>query len=71
MWCAINSTKESPWAAVAFRHARDQRGQHRHRALRGLSARWMRTTELLEERRHLQPTLHVAAAAYTAIASAS
>jgi hypothetical protein len=42
MWWAFNSLKESPWAAEAFRHARDQRGQHYHRALRGLSARWMR-----------------------------
>ena len=30
------------WAAAAFRQARDQRGQRYHRALRGLSARWMR-----------------------------
>lgn len=42
MWWAYNSMKESPWAAAAFRVARDQRGQRYHRALRGLSARWMR-----------------------------
>lgn len=42
MWWAYNSMKESPWAAAAFRQARDQRGQRYHRALRGLSARWMR-----------------------------
>ena len=42
MWWAYNSMKESPWAAAAFREARDQRGQRFHRALRGLSARWMR-----------------------------
>lgn len=42
MWWAFNSMKESPWAAAAFRQARDQRGQHYHRALRGLGARWMR-----------------------------
>jgi transposase len=42
MWWAFNSLKHSPWAADAFRQARDQRGQHYHRALRGLSARWMR-----------------------------
>jgi transposase len=42
MWWAYNSIKESPWAAAAFRHARDQRGQRYHRALRGLAARWMR-----------------------------
>jgi transposase len=42
MWWSFNSMQESPWAAAAFREARDQRGQHYHRALRGLSARWMR-----------------------------
>jgi len=42
MWWAFNSIKLSPWAAAAFRQARDQRGQHYHRALRGLAARWMR-----------------------------
>lgn len=42
MWWAYNSMKESPWAAAAFRQARDQRGQRYHRALRGLAARWMR-----------------------------
>jgi len=39
MWQAFNSMKTSPWAAQAFRQARDQRGQRYHRALRGLSAR--------------------------------
>lgn len=42
MWWAFNSIKHSPWAAAAFREARDQRGQRYHRALRGLAARWMR-----------------------------
>ncbi len=42
MWWAINSLKVSPWAAAAFRQARDERGQRYHRALRGLAARWMR-----------------------------
>ena len=44
MWWAYNPMRESPWAAAAaaFREARDQRGQRYHRALRGLSARWMR-----------------------------
>jgi transposase len=42
MWWAFNSLKTSPWAAAAFRDARDQRGQRYHRALRGLAARWMR-----------------------------
>jgi transposase len=42
MWWTFNSLKLSPWAARAFRVARDQRGQRYHRALRGLAARWMR-----------------------------
>ena len=42
MWWAYNSMKDAPWAAAAFRDARDHRGQHYHRALRGLAARWMR-----------------------------
>jgi len=42
MWWAFNSLKTSPWAAAAFRQARDQRGQHYHRAPRGLAARWTR-----------------------------
>lgn len=42
MWWAFNSIKVSPWAEQVFREARDQRGQHYHRALRGLAARWMR-----------------------------
>lgn len=41
-WWAFNSLKESPWAKQAFREAREQRGQHYHRALRGLAARWTR-----------------------------
>ncbi len=42
MWWAYNSMKQAPWAAAAFRDARDHRGQRYHRALRGLAARWMR-----------------------------
>ena len=42
MWWAYNSMKQAPWAKAAFREARDRRGQHYHRALRGLAARWMR-----------------------------
>ena len=42
MWWAFNSLKTSPWAAAAFRRARDQHGQRYHRALRGLAARWTR-----------------------------
>lgn len=42
MWWAFNSIKHSPWAAAAFRQARNQRGHRYHRALRGLAARWTR-----------------------------
>ena len=42
MWWAYNSMKDAPWAAAAFRDARDHRGQRYHRALRGIAARWMR-----------------------------
>lgn len=42
MWWAFNSIKVSPWAAAAFRDARDHKGQRYHRALRGLAARWTR-----------------------------
>lgn len=42
MWWAFNSIKMSPWAAAAFRDAREQKGQRYHRALRGLAARWTR-----------------------------
>jgi transposase len=41
MWWSFNSIKESAWAANAYQQARD-RGQHHHRALRGLGARWTR-----------------------------
>jgi transposase len=41
-WWAFGSVKESAWARQEFRTARDQHGQHFHRALRGLGARWMR-----------------------------
>jgi hypothetical protein len=42
MWWAFNSMEQSPWAAAAFRQAREQRGQHYHRALRGLGVRGTR-----------------------------
>jgi transposase len=42
VWWAFNSLRSSPWAAAAFRQARDQRGHGYHRALRGLAARWTR-----------------------------
>jgi transposase len=67
MWWAYNSMKESPWAAAAFREARDQRGQRYHRALRGLSARWMRILwRCWTDGTTYDPTHHRAAAAITA-----
>ena len=61
--------KESPWAAAAFRQARDQRGQHYHRALRGLSARWMRILwTCWTHGATYNPALHGAAAEHTATA---
>jgi transposase len=69
VWWAFNSMKESPWAAAAFRQARDQRGQRYHRALRGLSARWMRVLwRCWTDRTTYQPALHGTAAATTATA---
>jgi transposase len=41
IWWSYNSIKESDWARQAYQVARD-RGQHHHRALRGLGSRWMR-----------------------------
>jgi transposase len=41
MWWTFNSLRQAPWAAAAFTDARG-RGQHYHRALRGVAARWMR-----------------------------
>lgn len=40
-WWSYNSLKESAWARDAYTAARE-RGQHKHRALRGLGARWLR-----------------------------
>lgn len=63
MWWAFNSMKESPWAAAAFRQARDQHGQRYHRALRGLGARWMRILwTCWTNHVTYDPTLHAAAA---------
>jgi transposase len=66
MWWAYNSMKESPWAAAAFREARDQRGQRYHRALRGLSARWMRILwRCWTDNEPYNPEKHAGAAALT------
>lgn len=66
MWWAYNSMKESPWAAAAFREARDQRGQRYHRALRGLSARWMRILwRCWTDNEPYDPKKHAGAAALT------
>jgi transposase len=66
MWLAYNSMKESPWAAAAFRAARDQRGQRYHRALRGLSARWMRILwRCWTDNEPYDPEKHAGAAALT------
>lgn len=65
MWWAFNSMKESPWAAQAFRQARD-RGQPYHRALRGLAARWMRILwRCWTDNTTYDPSKHTAAAALT------
>ena len=66
MWWAFNSMKESPWAAAAFRQARDQHGQRYHRAPRGVGARWMRILDLLDHTTNYDPELHGTAAAPTA-----
>jgi transposase len=63
MWWAFNSLKTSPWAAAAYRQARDERGQHYHRALRGLAARWMRVAwRCWQDRVAYDPALHTGAA---------
>ncbi|WP_152187020.1 IS110 family transposase [Segeticoccus rhizosphaerae] len=66
MWWAYNSLKGSPWAAAAFREARDQRGQRHHRALRGLSARWMRILwRCWTDNEPYDPAKHASATALT------
>lgn len=66
MWWAYNSMKDSPWAAAAFREARDQRGQRYHRALRGLAARWMRILwRCWTDNEPYDPEKHASAAALT------
>lgn len=62
MWWAYNSMKEAPWAAAAFREARDHRGQRYHRALRGIAARWMRVLwTCWSTNTPYQPELHTTA----------
>lgn len=62
MWWAFNSLKTSPWAAAAFRQARDERGQRYHRALRGLAARWMRVAwRCWQDGAAYEPARHMAA----------
>jgi transposase len=55
MWQAFNSVKQSPWAAAAFRQARDQRGQHYHRAARPRRPVDADHLALLDRRHHLRP----------------
>jgi transposase len=62
MWWSYNSLKHSTWAREHYDTAKD-RGQHHYRALRGLSARWMRIlwrcwTDAVpyDEATHLKPT---------------
>jgi transposase len=63
MWWAFNSLKTSPWAAAAFRQARDERGHRYHRALRGLAARWMRVAwRCWQNNATYDPALHTGAA---------
>jgi transposase len=65
MWWAFNSMKESEWAATAYRDARN-RGQHYHRALRGLAARWTRILwRCWIDQQPYQSNRHHAAAALT------
>jgi transposase len=62
MWWAFNSLKTSPWAAAAFRQARDEHGQRYHRALRGLAARWMRVAwRCWQDGAAYDPTRHTGA----------
>jgi transposase len=63
-WWAFNSMKVSPWAAQAFRQARDERGQHYHRALRGLAARWTRVLwRCWQDKTAYEPANHRSASA--------
>ena len=40
-WWAYVATRQDPWSADLYKHARD-RGQGHYRALRGIGARWTR-----------------------------
>jgi transposase len=65
-WWAFNSIKTSPWAAAAFREARDERSQRYHRALRGLAARWMRILwRCWTDNQAYNPARHTTAVALT------
>ena len=67
MWWAFNSMKTSPWAAAAFKQAREDRKQHYHRALRGLAARWTRILwRCWQDGTTYDPHRHTSAAALTA-----
>lgn len=67
MWWAFNSMKQSPWAAAAFKQAREQRGQRYHRALRGLAARWTRVLwRCWQDNTPYDPTKHTSAATLSA-----
>lgn len=67
MWWAFNSMKTSPWAAAAFKQAREDRKQHYHRALRGLAARWTRILwRCWQDGATYDPHRHTSAAALTA-----
>ena len=67
MWWAFNSMKTSPWAAAAFKQAREDRKQHYHRALRGLAARWTRILwRCWQDGTTYYPHRHTSAAALTA-----
>ena len=67
MWWAFNSMKTSPWAAAAYKQAREERKQHYHRALRGLAARWIRVLwRCWQDGTTYDPARHTNAAALTA-----
>jgi hypothetical protein len=60
-WWAYNSIRLSPWARTNYDLAR-ARGQHHHRALRGLAARWNRVPwRCWQDHTHYDATRHLAA----------
>lgn len=59
-WWAYNSIRLSPWARAGYDNARS-RGQHHHRALRGLAARWNRVLwRCWQDATTYDPTIHLA-----------